>query len=92
LRKASFERPSSAFIAGALVDSKGECLEGADVTVRDTATGSIVASTKSNLFGDFWVDGLDAKKTYEVAISAGGKTKTVSVSLDTDTNLGDIQL
>lgn len=80
------------FIAGALVDSKGECLAGTDVTAKDKATGSIVANTKSNLFGDFWLDGLDTKKTYEAAISAGGKTKAVSVSLDTDTNLGDIQL
>jgi Fe-S-cluster-containing dehydrogenase component len=79
------------FIAGALVDSKGECLEGADVTAKDTATGAIVANTRSNLFGDFWLDGLDVKKTYEVAITSAGKTKTVSVSLDTDADLGDIQ-
>ena len=37
------------------------------------------------------LDGLVVKKTYEVAITSAGKTKTVSVSLDTDTNLGDIQ-
>jgi len=80
------------FITGALVDSKGECLAGADVTAKDTAAAKIVASTKSDAFGDFWLDGLDAKKTYEVAISAAGKTKTVSVSLDKDTDLGDIQL
>lgn len=80
------------FIAGALVDSNGECLAGADVTAKDTAAAKIVASTKSDVFGDFWLEGLDVKKTYEVAISAAGKTKTVSVSLDKDTDLGDIQL
>jgi Fe-S-cluster-containing dehydrogenase component len=80
------------FIAGALVDSKGECLAGADVTAKDTASGAIVAATKSDAFGDFWLDGLDAKKTYDVAISSAGKAKMVSVSLDTDTDLGDIQL
>jgi NAD-dependent dihydropyrimidine dehydrogenase PreA subunit len=79
------------FIAGALVDSKGECLKGADVTLKDTASGK-TTSTKSDAFGDFWFDGLDANKTYEVAISAAGKTKTISVSLDTDKDLGDIQL
>jgi hypothetical protein len=51
----------------------------------------IYRSTNSNLFGDFLLDGLVVKKTYEVAITSAGKTKTVSVSLDTDTNLGDIQ-
>jgi len=80
------------FIAGALVDSKtGDCLEGAVLTVKDLATGATVA-TESDVFGDFWLDGLEAKKTYEVTIRAAGKTKTISVSLDTDRNLGDIQL
>jgi tetrathionate reductase subunit B len=81
------------FIAGALVDSKtGECLNGADVTVKDTATGTTTAG-KSDNYGDFWFDGLDANKSYEVTISATGKTsKTISVTLTTDTNLGDIQL
>jgi Fe-S-cluster-containing dehydrogenase component len=81
------------FITGALVDSKGECLAGADVTAKDTATAKVVASAKSDVFGDFWLDGLDAKKTYEVAISATGKaSKTLSVTLEKDTDLGDIQL
>jgi Fe-S-cluster-containing dehydrogenase component len=80
------------FITGALVDSKGECLVGADVSAKDTTTGAIVGKTKSDAFGDFWFDGLAAKKTYEVTITAAGKTKTIPVSLDTDTNLGDIKL
>jgi len=80
------------FIAGAVVDSKGECLAGAEVTAKDTATGSIVANTRSNLFGDFWLDGLDTKKVYEVTISAKGKAKRISLSLNTDTDLGDVQI
>jgi Fe-S-cluster-containing dehydrogenase component len=80
------------FIAGKVLDSKGECLPDADVTAKDTAAAKVVASAKSDYLGDFWLDGLDAKKTYEVAVSAAGKTKTVSVSLDKDTDLGDIQL
>ena len=79
-------------IAGALVDSKGECLEGADVTAKDTSISKVVASAKSDNYGDFWLDGLDANKSYDVTISAAGKTKTVSVSLVKDTNLGDIQV
>ena len=80
------------FIVGSLVDSRGECLQGANVTAKDTESGAVVASTTSDLIGDFWLDGLAAKKTYEVAITAAGKTKTISVQLDTNTNLGDIQL
>jgi len=80
------------FIAGALVDSKGECLAGADVTATDTASGKVAAKTTSDAFGDFWLDGLETKKNYDVTITSAGNTKTISVSLDTDTNLGDIQL
>ncbi len=80
------------FIAGALVDGKGECLAGADVTATDTESGTMVAMATTNIFGDFWLDGLEAKKTYEVTITASGKTGTISVSLDTDKNLGDIRL
>jgi Fe-S-cluster-containing dehydrogenase component len=80
------------FIAGALVDSNGECLVGATVTATDTAAKAIVGTTTSDDFGDFWFDGLVANKSYDVTISAAGKTKTVSVSLSKDTNLGDIQI
>ncbi len=80
------------FITGSLVDSKGECLAGADVTATDTASKAIVGRSKSDFIGDFWLDGLLAKKNYDVTITSAGKTKTISVSLDTDTNLGEIQL
>jgi tetrathionate reductase subunit B len=80
------------FIAGALVDSKGECLAGASVTATDTASKAVVAMATSDFLGDFWLDGLEAKKSYDVTITSAGKTKTISVSLDTDKNLGDIQL
>ncbi|WP_455363314.1 4Fe-4S dicluster domain-containing protein [[Eubacterium] cellulosolvens] len=80
------------FIAGSLVDSKGECLAGAEVTATEQASGTVQARATSDFIGDFWLDGLQAKKTYEVAISKAGKTKKISVTLDTDTNLGDIQL
>ncbi len=80
------------FIAGVVVDSKGECRAGADVKATDTSTNQVAASATSDAFGDFWLDGLVAKKAYQVTISAAGNTKTIPVTLNTDTNLGDIQL
>jgi tetrathionate reductase subunit B len=84
--------PTGLFIAGALVNSSGECAEGVDVSIKDTGTGQVVASAKSDNFGDFWFNELPADKAYEVAMSVAGKTKTISVTLNKDTNLGDIQL
>jgi len=79
------------FITGCTIDSQGECLQGAVVTVKDSASGMPLTTTLSDAFGDFWVDGLDKNKTYDVSISAAGKTKTQTVNLTTDTDLGDIQ-
>jgi tetrathionate reductase subunit B len=81
------------FIAGALVDSKlGECLRDAQVTAKD-ATGAQVATAMSDFLGDFWLNGLALNNTYTVTISKSGyATKTVSVSLDKATNLGDIEI
>jgi Fe-S-cluster-containing dehydrogenase component len=80
------------FVTGCLIDSKGECLADAAVALRDTdAKGQIGnMSTNSDFLGDFWFDGLDAKRTYELTFSKAGKTKTLSVTPDTDTDLGDI--
>jgi len=81
------------FIAGALADSKtGDCLAGVEVTAKDTATGKTY-TTNSDTWGDFWLDGLEAKKTYEVSFSrAGTVVKTQSVTPQADTDLGDITL
>lgn len=80
------------FITGALVNGSGECVAGATVTATDTALKAVVATATSDFLGDFWLDGLDANKTYEVTITSAGKTKTIPVALTTDTDLGDIQL
>jgi Fe-S-cluster-containing dehydrogenase component len=80
------------FITGSLVDSKGECLAGATVTATDAKAKKIVTITTSDAFGDFWFDGLLANTGYDITVTAAGKTKTVSVTPTTDTNLGDIQL
>jgi Fe-S-cluster-containing dehydrogenase component len=79
-------------ISGALVDSNGECLKGATVTVTDAAAKKVAGSTTSDAFGDFWLDGLLANRSYDVTIDAAGKTKTISVTLNDNTDLGDIQL
>ncbi len=31
----------------------------------------------ANLFGDFWQDGLEAKKTYNVSITAAGRIRKI---------------
>jgi Fe-S-cluster-containing dehydrogenase component len=81
------------FITGSVVDSKGECLAGATVTCTDTATKRAVLVVTSDFLGDFWLDGLIANGSYDITVTAAGKTKTVSVSsLSASTNLGDIQL
>jgi Fe-S-cluster-containing dehydrogenase component len=81
------------FIAGSLVDqTTGDCLSGASVSVKDTASGATFTAT-SDYLGEFMVDGLDANKSYDVTISkAGASPWTKSVSLNTDTYLGEITL
>ncbi len=79
------------FIAGSVFShNTGESVKDAKVTVT---SGSYSASVTSDIYGDFWVDGLDANKSYTVAISATGYAqKSLTVSLGTDTDLGDIEL
>jgi Fe-S-cluster-containing dehydrogenase component len=84
------------FITGTTVDSNGECLQGANITLVNTGTKTspsyATRNTTSDYFGDFWFDGLQANKTYNITVTAAGKTKTLSVTPTTDTNVGDIQL
>jgi len=82
------------FIAGALVDrAANECLEGATVAARDLATGKEYA-TKSDNFGDFWLENVEANHTYSIRIEhAGYYSKTIgAVYTKSDVNLGDIDL
>jgi Fe-S-cluster-containing dehydrogenase component len=82
------------FITGCVIDSKGECVKDAAVALKDTTTTGQMGNkdTKSDFLGDFWFDGLTKAHVYSVTISNAGKTKTLSVTLDTDTDLGDIVL
>lgn len=81
------------FIAGALADTvKDECVEGATVTAKDLTTGTVYATTSDN-YGDFWFEGLDANRSYELNISMTGYLpKSQVVFLSTDTNVGDLEL
>jgi Fe-S-cluster-containing dehydrogenase component len=80
------------FIAGALyATSTDAAIQGATVTVT---AGSTNVTATSDIFGDFWVDGLAANTTYTVTITATGHatvTKTVSTSSGSQ-DLGDIGL
>lgn len=62
------------FIAGTLIDQKnGDCLGDAEISVKES-TSNATFTAKSDYLGEFLVDGLDAKKTYEVTITKAGTT------------------
>jgi tetrathionate reductase subunit B len=82
------------FITGALFDPVAdECVEGAEVTATDLATGEAYA-TKSDNYGDFWFEPLTPDHVYSVNIDTPGYfTKTFgAVYVGKDVNLGDIAL
>jgi len=81
------------FIAGAVYDpSADECIKGATVTATDLTTGNAYTAT-TDIYGDFWFEGLVANKTYEVSMSADGyMSKKMMVFLKEDKNIGDIPL
>ena len=81
------------FIAGTLIDQKnGDCLSGAEISVKETTSGATL-TTKSDYLGEFLVDGLESKKTYEVTITKPSTTPMKkTVTLDKDTYLGEITL
>jgi hypothetical protein len=80
------------FLAGSVMGSDtSDYINGATVTLTDTQgdTWTIV----TNEFGDFLFDGLTAGQTYTLAVSATGYTAIQkTVTLSTDTNLGQLQL
>jgi len=79
------------FIAGTVVfGDKDECAENVDVTL----TGEGVKKTiKTNNYGDFEFEGLEAEKEYSVKVEYPGYTaKEFSVKTQIDVYLGDIIL
>jgi tetrathionate reductase subunit B len=81
------------FIAGGVCDpEEDECLEDAAVTLLG-ADGNEVATTKSDVFGDFWFEGLDVG-AYSVKVEKTGYSSQVmsGISTEEDINIGDLEL
>ncbi|MGC9076307.1 MAG: 4Fe-4S dicluster domain-containing protein [Conexivisphaera sp.] len=69
----------------------GECAEGVAVTVMDG--GKTLASTKTNAFGDFLVEGLELNRKYVVRFEHPDyASKEVEVTMSGDVNLGEVKL
>jgi Fe-S-cluster-containing dehydrogenase component len=81
------------FVAGEVVflDKKDECAVGVKVTL--SGKGNPDRVTKTDNYGDFEFEGLDADKDYMVSIEHGGyRSKKVKVKTTIDTYLGEILL
>ena len=81
------------FIAGEVVlrDNKDECAVGVNVTL--SCKGKADKVTKTDNYGDFEFEGLDADKDYAVSIEHSGyNTKKVKVKTRIDMYLGEIVL
>jgi len=81
------------FIAGEVYSpTEDKCLDGAEVTLVDITTGEKI-TTRTNNYGDFWLEGLDVG-TYSLAIEKEGyyPKEIKSISTEKDMNLGDIKL
>jgi Fe-S-cluster-containing dehydrogenase component len=82
------------FIAGAIVDQKtDDCMEDAKVTLKNLDTGK-TDTTKSDNYGDFWVEGLEQNGLYSLKIEKPGYHSHIlsPISTKKDVNLGDIFL
>lgn len=81
------------FIAGEVVfpDKKDECAAGVKVTLSSKGKADKVVKTDN--YGDFEFEGLDADKDYTIFIKHGGySAKKVKVRTNIDTYLGEILL
>lgn len=81
------------FVAGEVVfrDKKDECAVGVKVTL--SSKGNADKVTKTDNYGDFEFEGLDADKDYTVSIEHSGySAKKVKVKTSIDTYLGEILL
>ncbi|NLY70219.1 MAG: oxidoreductase [Clostridiales bacterium] len=74
--------------AGVLVDE--DCFENAEVTLK--SNGNVIATQKTNFFGDFKFDGLE-NGLYQVDIDAEGRKTSLEVKIEDESkNLGYIKL
>jgi tetrathionate reductase subunit B len=81
------------FISGAIYDPEAdECIEGALITVTDTATNAAFTAESDN-YGDFWFLKL-SEGTYSLTVEKEGYLpETIdSISTEKDINIGDIGL
>jgi Fe-S-cluster-containing dehydrogenase component len=82
------------FITGEVFDpAADECLEGATVTATDLETGRVY-STRTDDFGDFWLNNVETDHNYSVEIARTGyaSKKIGAVQTSKDVNLGSIEL
>jgi Fe-S-cluster-containing dehydrogenase component len=81
------------FVAGEVVfwDKKDECAVGVKVTL--STRGDADKVTKTDNYGDFEFEGLDADRDYTVSVEHSGyRAKKVKVKTNIDTYLGEILL
>ena len=80
------------FVAGEVVraDNKGECAEGASITLEGDG---VKLETASDSYGDFEFEGLDKNKAFKVTVKlAGYGAKTFDINTNSDVNLGAVVL
>jgi hypothetical protein len=81
------------FVAGEVVfrDTKDECAVGVQVTL--SSKGSADKVTKTDNYGEFEFEELDADKDYTVSIEHSGySAKKIRVKTNIDTYLGEVLL
>ncbi len=77
--------------ASVVLGDTGECAEGVKVSVLDG--DRVVASSRTNAFGDVMIEGLDFNKKYRVRFELEGyQAKEVEVTTSGDVNLGEVRL
>jgi Fe-S-cluster-containing dehydrogenase component len=91
----NLHRFTKCFIAGSIATTasgREECAEGADISLHDDAD-QLVATTKSDAFGDFKFDGLppDSGK-YSLKITYRNRGTTLTVEVSASVNAGIIRV
>jgi tetrathionate reductase subunit B len=82
------------FISGSVFCAKSkDCLEGVEITLTDKKTENEL-KTRTNNYGDFEFDGLEAGSTYRVTLKAAGYLPMVlgDIELPKDLHLGNLYL
>ena len=87
-------RYDAVFVAGTVAfdnDGRTECLEGAEVSLLKD--GKVIATQKTDIFGDFKFDRLKAdNEAYEIEVTTKSASKRASVTLETSKTVGEIRV